>query len=172
MARSYPPDLLSVAQPLLKAEARPSTTLQRLGVRFMVSSAQTAGAFAVVEHPLAPLTLAAPYHTHSREDEYSIVLDGEVTFALDERLVVGRPGDTIFKPRDVRHTFWNAGNAPARLLEVIAPGGFENYFAEIGEVFASPVPDLTAIGPIAAVYGLRVERETIPDLIARYGLNP
>ncbi len=95
-------NLLTADSPLLAAQDRPSTRLQRLGVRFMIAGAQTGGAFSVVEHPMEPLSLAAPYHTHSREDEHPIVLEGEVTFALDDTLIVGRPGDTIFKPR-LRH---------------------------------------------------------------------
>ena len=165
--------LLTLDSPLLAAGDRVSTRLQRLGVRFMISGAQTAGAFSVVEHPMEPLSLASPYHTHSREDEYSIVLEGEVGFALDDKVIIGRPGDTIFKPRDVRHTFWNATDRPARILEIITPAGFENYFSEVGAVFAKAgPPDGAALGAIAAKYGLVLERETIPALLERHGLTP
>jgi uncharacterized cupin superfamily protein len=164
---------LTLDSPLLPAGDRVTTRLQRLGVRFMIGSAQTAGAFSIVEHPMEPRSLAAPYHTHSREDEYSIVLEGEVSFALDGRVIVGRPGDTIFKPRDVRHTFWNAQEQPARILEIISPGGFEDYFAEVGAVFAQAgPPDVAALAAIATKYGLSLERETIPELLERHGLTP
>jgi len=168
-----PAPILTKDAPMLHADGRPSTRLQHIGVRFMISGAQTNGAFAVVEHPIDPLSAAAPYHTHSNEDEYSIVLEGEVGFALDELVVIGRPGDTIFKPRNVRHTFWNATDGPARILEVITPAGFEEYFAEVGKVFATPgPPDVAALGSIAAKYGLATERESLPDLIAKHGLRP
>ncbi|MDP9246265.1 MAG: cupin domain-containing protein, partial [Chloroflexota bacterium] len=118
-------------------------------------------------------SLAAPYHTHTREYEYSIVLEGDVGFALDDKVVVAHPGDTIFKPKNVRHAFWNAGDGPARILEIITPAGFENYFADISEVFAKPAPlDVAALGSIAARYGLAMERDTIPELIAKHGLQP
>ena len=168
-----PGSFLTASTPLLTAEDRPSTRLQHIGVRFMISGEQTGGLFSVVEHPIDPASLAAPYHTHASEDEYSIVLEGEVGFALDEQVLVGRPGDTIFKPRNVRHTFWNAGETPARILEIITPAGFENYFAEVGEVFATPgPPDLAALGAIAGRYGLTMERDSIPELIAKHGLRP
>jgi hypothetical protein len=35
-----------------------------------------------------------------------------------------------FKPRHQWHTFWNAGDTPCEIIEVIAPSGFENYFRE------------------------------------------
>jgi mannose-6-phosphate isomerase-like protein (cupin superfamily) len=139
----------------------------------MISGEQTNGLFSVVEHPIDPVSLAAPYHTHSKEDEYSIVLEGEVGFALDDRVLVGHPGDTIFKPRNVRHTFWNASEAPARILEIITPAGFEEYFVEVSEVFAKGgPPDTAALALIANRFGLKMERETIPELLARHGLNP
>ena len=165
--------ILTTDAPLLTASDRPSARLQHIGVRFMISSEQTGGAFAIVEHPIDPLSLAAPYHTHTREDEYSIVLEGEVGFALDDHVVICRAGDTIFKPRNVRHTFWNAADAPARILEVITPAGFEEYFAEVGEVFARPGElDGAALVSIATKYGMAMERDTLPDLIKRHGLRP
>jgi quercetin dioxygenase-like cupin family protein len=159
--------------PLLAADARPSTRLQHIGVRFMISGEQTGGLFAVVEHPIDPMSAAAPYHTHTKEDEYSIVLEGVVGFALDQDVVIGHPGDTIFKPRNVRHTFWNTGESVARILEIIAPAGFEEYFAEVGEVFARPgPPDGAALASIARRYGMIMERDTLPELIAKHGLRP
>jgi hypothetical protein len=47
-------------------------------------------------------------------------------------VVVGNPGDLIVNPREQWHTFWNAGDAPARVLEIISPAGFEDYFRELG----------------------------------------
>jgi uncharacterized cupin superfamily protein len=172
MADANPKNLLTLESPLLAAADRIETRLQHLGVRFMIAGAQTAGAFSVVEHPMEPLSLASPYHTHSREDEYSIVLEGEVGFALDDKVIVGHPGDTIFKPRSVRHTFWNATNQPARILEIITPAGFEDYFAEVGAVFAKTPTDVGALAAIATRFGLNLERDTIPELIERYGLRP
>lgn len=165
--------VLTAGSPLLSSGDRPTVRLQHIGVRFMISGAQTGGLFSVVEHPIDPASLAAPYHTHTREDEYSIVLEGDVGFALDDTVVVAHPGDTIFKPRNVRHAFWNAGAGPARILEVITPAGFEDYFAEVSQVFAKPAPvDVAALASIAARYGLAMERDTAPELIAKHGLKP
>ena len=100
-------------------------------------------------------------------------MEGSVGFALDERVVVGQPGDTVFKPRGVRHTFWNATDAPARILEIITPAGFEAHFAEVGDLFARPGPlDTAALAAIAGRYGLTMERDMVPALIARHGLRP
>ena len=111
-----------------------------LGVRFMVRSAQSGGTFALVEHPIGPRALASPLHTHEREDEYTNVLEGEVGVQVGDEFLVARPGDLVFKPRGVPHAFWNAGDAPARALEIISPAGFERYFAEISPLLPPPTP--------------------------------
>src|SRR5882672_12113054 len=102
-----------------------------IGVRFMIDGAESGGGFALVEHPMEPHALAAPLHRHSREDEYSFVLEGRVGADLGGEIVYGEVGDLIFKPRGQWHTFWNAGDAPCRILEIIAPAGFEQFFAEL-----------------------------------------
>src|SRR5260370_33272343 len=100
-----------------------------IGVRFMIHGAESGGGFALAEHPMEPRALAAPMHRHSREDEYSFVLEGRVGAELGGEIVYGEVGDLIFKPRGQWHTFWNAGDAPARILEIISPAGFEKFSA-------------------------------------------
>src|SRR5437763_15840820 len=100
------------------------------GVRFMVWSEESGGGFSLVEHPIPPRTLAAPVHRHTREDEYSYVLEGRLGALLGNEVVYAEPGDLAFKPRDQWHTFWNAGDAECRILEIISPATFEHYFEE------------------------------------------
>ena len=106
-------------------------SLGGIGVRFMIDGAESGGGFSLVEHPMQPRALAAPMHRHSREDEYSFVLEGRVGASLGGEVVFGEPGDLIFKPRGQWHTFWNAGDEPARILEIISPAGFEVFFEKL-----------------------------------------
>jgi quercetin dioxygenase-like cupin family protein len=147
-----------------------SGQLASIGVRFMVGTAESGGGFSLVEHPMPPRTLAAPLHRHSREDEYSYVLEGRMGALLGDEVVYGEPGDLIFKPRDQWHTFWNAGDEPARILEIISPGGFEGYFDELVDLPPGP-PDLELLADLAARYGLEFDFESIPSLIERFGLE-
>lgn len=142
-----------------------------LGVRFMIPGADSAGGFSLVEHPLKPRALAAPLHRHSREDEYSYILQGRVGALLGDEVVYGGPGDLIYKPRGQWHTFWNAGDDDASLLEIISPAGLEKYFEELIELFPNGKPDREKIGPIAARYGLELDPSTIPALCAEHGLT-
>ena len=86
--------------------------LADLGVRFMMTGAQTDGRFALVEHPIRPKALAAPVHTHTNEDEISYVLEGEMGLQIGKRVLQAGPGALVFKPRGVPHAFWNPGDAP------------------------------------------------------------
>jgi mannose-6-phosphate isomerase-like protein (cupin superfamily) len=144
-----------------------------LGVRFMIESAQSEGTFALVEHPIGPRVLAAPLHTHEREDEYTYVLEGEVGVQVGDEVRVARPGDLVFKPRGVPHAFWNAGDAPARVLEIISPAGFERYFAEISPLLPpnhTGPPDEEALGAVMAKYRLDMDFGSIPTLVERHSL--
>jgi mannose-6-phosphate isomerase-like protein (cupin superfamily) len=144
-----------------------------MGVRFMLAGDETGGGSSLVEHPIPPRALAAPLHRHSHEDEYSFVLDGRLGALLGDEVVYGDPGDLIFKPRGQWHTFWNAGDEPARILEMISPAGFERYFEQMVELLEQSVgaPDPSELGAIAAKHGLELDRESIPRLTEQYGLR-
>jgi len=129
-----------------------SGVLAAIGVRFMIDGGEVGDRFALVEHPMPPHALAAPIHRHSREDEYSFVLEGRMGAILGDELVQASAGDLVFKPRNQWHTFWNAGDEPCRILELISPGGFERYFEELIEMTGPRTPE--TIGPLAARYGL------------------
>ena len=156
---------------VLGPEDGKSGSLGTIGVRFMTDGLDAAQRFSLIEHPMPPHSLAAPLHRHSREDEYSYVLEGRVGALLGEEVVIGEPGDLIFKPRGQWHTFWNAGDEPARILEIISPAGFEHFFEELvdrGGVFQIP-PE--AFADLCARYGLEADPSTIPGLIERFGLH-
>jgi mannose-6-phosphate isomerase-like protein (cupin superfamily) len=145
-----------------------SGILAAIGVRFMIEGDDADGRFALVEHPMPARALAAPVHRHSREDEYSFVLEGRMGALLGDEVVYANPGDLVFKPRNQWHTFWNAGDEPCRILELISPAGFERYFEELLDMTGRRTPE--TVGPLAARYGLEMKFETIPELVAEHGL--
>jgi mannose-6-phosphate isomerase-like protein (cupin superfamily) len=145
--------------------------LGSIGVRFMIDGPDAYERFSLVEHPMSPRALAAPLHLHTREDEYSFVLEGRMGALLGDDVVEAGPGDLVFKPRNQWHTFWNAGDEPCRILEIIAPAGFERFFRELdalgGAIKAAP----EALAALNERYGLEMQPETVPDLLGRFGLR-
>jgi mannose-6-phosphate isomerase-like protein (cupin superfamily) len=147
-----------------------SVDLGSVGVRFLTWTEETGGGFSLVEHPIPPKTLVAPVHIHEREDEYSFVLEGRMGAKLGDDVVYAEAGDFVFKPRDQWHTFWNPDEAPCRILEIIAPGGFEHYFDELAAAMAGGF-DPEALATLGAEYGLSFKPESIPELCAEHGLT-
>ena len=145
--------------------------LGSIGVRFMVDGAASGGGFSLVEHPMSPRALAAPLHRHTREDEYSYVLQGQVGALLGEDIVIGGAGDLIFKPRNQWHTFWNAGDEPARLLEIISPAGFEQFFDELVDLGGVLRAEPSVLVELCARYELEMDPESVPGLVQRFDLR-
>lgn len=135
--------------------------------------ADQTGSVSIVEHVFSPGSLVPP-HRHTREDEISYVVDGQIGFRSDGREVSLGAGGYIVKPRGELHSMWNAGSVPARMIEIISPAGFEQYFVELAEAFATAGrrPDPAVSRPIAERYGLEFDFAEVPDLVARHGLTP
>ena len=143
-----------------------------LGAILMLGGDRTGGSLSLVEHPLQPRALGSPVHTHRDEDEYSVVLEGQVGAQIGEQTVVAGPGTVLVKPRGVPHAFWNPADQPARLLEIISPAGFEGYFAGLGEILAGQgPPDPGRLAELADRYGLDLDLASIPRLAAAHGLR-
>jgi mannose-6-phosphate isomerase-like protein (cupin superfamily) len=144
--------------------------LGSIGVRFVLDGEQAARRFSLVEHPMSSRALAAPLHRHTREDEYSYVVEGCVGALLGEEVLVGHPGDLIFKPRNQWHTFWNAGDEPARILEIISPGGFERFFEELVDLGGVTRAEPQTLRDLCARYELEMDPNSVPALLDRFDL--
>jgi mannose-6-phosphate isomerase-like protein (cupin superfamily) len=143
-----------------------------LGTRYIIRSDQTGGRFALLEHTIPPRGLAAPVHTHTHEDEYSFVLSGRMGAMVGDEVVAAGPGELVAKPRGIPHAFWNAGDEEVRLLELISPGGFAQYFADLAPILAAEgEPDFAALAKVQARYALTMDVETIGTLAERFGLS-
>ena len=145
--------------------------LGSIGVRFMIDGEEADDRFSLVEHPMPPRALAAPLHRHNREDEYSFVLEGRMGALLGDDVLEAGPGDLVFKPRDQWHTFWNAGEEPARILEIISPAGFEHFFEELVEMGGVAQADPEEMAALCGRYELDIQPETVPGLLERFDLR-
>ncbi|MDQ6729483.1 MAG: cupin domain-containing protein [Actinomycetota bacterium] len=145
--------------------------LGSIGVRFMIDGTSTGDGFSLVEHPMSAHALAAPLHRHNREDEYSYVLEGRMGALLGDDALEAGPGELVFKPRGEWHTFWNAGKEPCRILEIIAPAGFERFFAELVDLGGVAQADPTVLGALCERYELEMDPTSVPNLVERFGVR-
>lgn len=118
--------------------------------------------------------LAALLHTHGREDEIRCVAAGQVGVQIGDCVEVAGPGAVVFKPRGIPHAFWNAGDTPALVMELITPAGFEGYFAEMAALFDAAgggVPDPGRAAAVCAKYSLSLDLASVPELMQAHRLE-
>lgn len=121
-----------------------------------VTADQTGGALGIVEQVINPGS-GSPYHVHHAEDEAFYIIDGTVRFFSGEASRVLGPGGFAFLPRDIPHGFRVEGDAPARLLLLATPAGFEGFIAELSESDppAGP-PDIDKLVQVATQHDIEI----------------
>ena len=129
---------------------------------FLVGSEETGGNFSLLEVSARPGS-EPPYHIHEREDETFYLLEGRVGVMLDGVVHELVPGDSIFLPRGIPHTF-RIRSEYSRSLAIITPSGFEGFFKMLGEPARSL--DIPEPGSLPADYFERVGRAS-----AQYGVR-
>ena len=90
---------------------------------------------------------------------------------LGDEVLVGSPGDLIFKPRNQWHTFWNAGDEPARILEIISPAGFERFFEELVDLGGITRAEPDTLADLCARHELEMDPDSVPGLLERFELR-
>jgi quercetin dioxygenase-like cupin family protein len=118
------------------------TQLWVLDTRMNVKAgaAQTGGAFTVIEWS-APIGFGPPLHQHDGEDEAFYLLAGQLTVNCGDHSWTVGPGDFVFLPRGIPHSFL-VSDGPAHGLQITAPAGFEEFAAEVGRAAGRPgLPD-------------------------------
>jgi quercetin dioxygenase-like cupin family protein len=135
-------------------------------VSVLVGREDTGGSFSMMEVVMKPGT-EPPYHVHEHEDEIFYLLEGRVSVMLDGTVYEVMPGETIFLPRQVPHTF-RIRSEVARTILTVTPSGFEEYFRSIGHPVkalgvpetAPPPPDFFArVAQVSARHGVRIMEE-------------
>lgn len=149
---------------------RRSAVLYGVRFGFILDAEETDGALSIVECVIPPRTLVKP-HRHTKEDEFSIIQEGRLGARLgDTELDVG-PGDHLVKPRGIPHAIWNPGDAPARLIEILSPGGFERYFEEVEPILAGLTGNARSFYELAERYGVEVIDPWVDEIGRKHGVT-
>jgi mannose-6-phosphate isomerase-like protein (cupin superfamily) len=125
-------------------------------ILFKLTTEQSGGAL-VVGLATVPAGNAVPPHVQDREDELFIIVEGAYRFWVDGAETDVEPGALVFIPRGVPHKFQVLGEHAGRHWVFSAPGGFDRFYKECAEVFATPgKPDFARLSAINAAYGNRL----------------
>lgn len=151
---------MAATQPMPYLNTRQDSAFRFLGIpTLMRSTAETTnGAFGLIEHWDIPAGFASPYHTHHREDESFYVLEGEIAFVCDGKWLKAGPGALVYGPREIPHGFKVIGGAPASMLLMCNPGGFERLVLEQSTPIMEPPtpPDMDRLLTLAAKYEIDI----------------
>ena len=118
---------------------------------------------------MSPRALAAPLHMHTREDEYSFVLQGGWAPCSATTSWKPGPGDLVFKPRNQWHTFWNAGTSlPDPRSSPRPVSRTSSGLSDMGGAIKADPDELAALGER---YGLQLKLDSVPELVERFGVR-
>jgi quercetin dioxygenase-like cupin family protein len=163
--------LVTAHSPYLVEPAGGKVVLEgTVGVITKIPGTVTNGVISIVEHPVGARAIVPP-HVHQDHDEWSYILEGRIGARVGDDEFIAEAGSYILKPRRIPHVFWNPGDDPARILEIITPSGLEEMFARFGELGARGELTPETMGETAAQYGSTMFMDWLPDLMGRYGLT-
>ena len=96
----------------------------------------TGGGFSMSEVTVAPGFTGPPPHAHREMTDSFYVLEGTVHVLADGEWIAAPPGAYVLAPPGVVHSFANRTGAPARLLNINSPGGWERYLRDLAALVA------------------------------------
>jgi quercetin dioxygenase-like cupin family protein len=115
-------------------------------ITWLATGKETNGTFSLFEAKGIP-GMEPPPHLHAHEDETYYLLEGEMLFRVGEHEFVGKPGDFVFLPRQIRHEF-KVLSPQFRCLVGIYPAGLENYFEQLSyQHHGDDIPPLSTAPP-------------------------
>lgn len=148
---------------------------RKLTANLLVAKHESKSGIAIVEHILPPGTIAAPPHKHSKEDEISIILEGEITIWEEGKVSRFSAGEIAVKKRNILHTFWNEGATPLRFLEIITPGDFAEFFVAADKLLPADGSMNEQVQQkfdiLNTEYGLEMSYKEIPSILEKHNLH-
>jgi mannose-6-phosphate isomerase-like protein (cupin superfamily) len=118
-------------QPFLLAPSGELAHKGSIDIRVWVRSAMTGGVYSCVECAVAPKVMGPPPHLHKELDELMYVLEGTASVMVGNDVVEVPAGGWHFRPRNLRHTFWNASEQPLRFVDMYFNQPFELFLERI-----------------------------------------
>lgn len=109
----------------------PLSHKNNMDIRVWVRSEMTGGVYSCVECAVAPKVMGPPPHFHKELDELMYVLEGTASVMVENEVVEIQAGGWHFRPRNLKHTFWNASESPLRFVDMYFNQPFEVFLERI-----------------------------------------
>ena len=131
MALSPGPNPLPVIEPVLLPAQPPLDHKGGMDIRVWVRSSMTNGIYSNVECAVAPKVMGPPPHYHRELNELMYVVEGTASVLVGKEIVEINAGGWHLRPREIKHTFWNASDEPLRFFDMYFNQPFEEYLEQI-----------------------------------------
>lgn len=105
----------------------PEAEVAGIGYRLLISAEQTGGAYELMYFEVPP-GFASPQHMHSREDECTMTLEGDIEGTVGDQVVQVPAGSVLHLPRGVPHRCRNVGDRTAKFLIWVTPGNLAGFY--------------------------------------------
>jgi len=128
----------------------------QIGIRFLLESADTNGALAMLEFTVPTAAKMPLPHFHEHYDETIYGVEGTLTFTVEGKTVDIAPGESCFVPRGAVHGFNNLKQTNVKALAVITPALLgPDFFKEAAAIVnAGGPPDTNKLNAVMAKHGL------------------
>lgn len=117
-----------------------------------LSGKETGGTHSLF-HITSPPGNGPPPHIHRREDETFYILEGTFEFVTEGRTIRAGPGEAVYAPRNIAHSFRNVGTTPGQMLLVASPPGLESFFEALDREVGPPPPDMPKLLAVLERFG-------------------
>jgi mannose-6-phosphate isomerase-like protein (cupin superfamily) len=143
--------------------------IRRFRTLVKVPASDTGRRYSLLEHALDPETLAMPMHRHQGETKTFYAIEGSLTVQIEREVFVAMPGASIVIPAGTMHTMWNETDRRVRFLSIVAPGGLEEYYAEVASYIPTGgKPDMDRVLEASARFGIELDMLSLLDIIERH----
>jgi quercetin dioxygenase-like cupin family protein len=134
----------------------PADAWSILGMPIWVTlpASQSGGRLTILDHVVDP-GQGPPLHVHTHEDEGFHILSGRFRTRFGDQLGEVGPGESLFMPRGIPHTWKCLGPEPGRMLVLITPSGFEEFFRLCHEQRLAMPKDAERIAALSERFGCR-----------------
>jgi quercetin dioxygenase-like cupin family protein len=123
-------------------------------IRLLATGADTKGCCALVEITTRR-GAEPPLHLHHREDQVVYVLEGDVTFWLEDERLPRSAGTSVVLPAGREHGF-AVESDEAKLLVIVTPAGLEDFYAAVTETVPAGQPAIEWLVTLAARHGVEI----------------
>lgn len=122
-----------------------SYSMGSISALFKADGKETAGSYSISEWWLEPYSQGPGAHSHN-EDDVFFVLEGIMSFLIGEEWIDAPKGSFVLAPGGVIHDFENRQATRAGVLNISAPGNFEQHMPQIVAWFKQHPPGKTECG--------------------------